>query len=163
MTLKSALQVSVCAISVLAATVNGLPLSPAPENAKAYITEPKDGAVVTSPVTVKFGLKNMTVIPAGVEHTNSGHHHLLVDVDKLPDMTQPIPADAQHIHFGKGQTETSLELSPGKHTLQLLLGDHLHRPHDKPVMSEKITITVKTKPALDEKASNATNAKSENM
>ena len=143
MTLKSALQASVCAISVLSVAAFALPLSPAANNAKVYIVEPKDGAVVTSPVTVKFGLDNMTVIPAGVEHTNSGHHHLLVDVDKLPDMASPIPADSKHIHFGKGQTETTLKLPPGKHTLQLLLGDHLHRPHATPVMSSKITITVK--------------------
>ena len=161
MTLKSALQVSICAISVLAIAINAQTLSPAAENAKAFIIEPKDGAVVTSPVTVKFGLKNMTVIPAGVEHTNSGHHHLLVDVDKLPDMHQPIPADANHIHFGKGQTETSLELAPGKHTLQLLLGDHLHRPHDKPVLSKKITVTVKAASAMSEKAPTDAKMKSE--
>ena len=78
-------------------------------------------------------------------HPESGHHHLLVDIDTLPDLSLPIPADAQHIHFGKAQKETTLELAPGKHTLQLLLGDHFHRPHDKPVLSEKITITVKEK------------------
>jgi len=94
-------------------------------------------------VTVKFGLKGMGVAPAGVERANTGHHHLLVDIDEVPPAGQPVPADAQHIHFGGGQTETKLELAPGKHTLQLLLGDHLHRPHQPPVLSEKITITVK--------------------
>lgn len=132
-----------CAILVLISPVLwAKPLSKAGPNAEVMILEPQDGATVSSPVTVKFGIKGMTLIPAGIAHPESGHHHLLVDVDELPDLTQPIPADAQHIHFGKAQTETSLELSPGKHTLQLLLGDQFHRPHDKPVISEKITITV---------------------
>lgn len=133
-----------CTVMGLVAA-HAYPLSPtkADLNARAFIIEPADGAVVTSPVTVKFGLENMIVIPAGVSHPNSGHHHLLVDVDTLPDLSLPIPADVRHIHFGKGQKETAIELTPGTHTLQLLLGDHLHRPHDKPVVSEKITITVK--------------------
>ncbi len=108
----------------------------------AYIISPSHGETVTSPVTVKFGLKGMGVAPAGVEQNNTGHHHLLIDLDSLPDTGKPIPADDQHVHFGGGQTETTVELEPGEHTLQLLLGDHLHRPHSKPVMSEKITITV---------------------
>lgn len=120
-------------------------LSKAPANAKVQILEPKSGAILTSPITIKFGIENMTIVPAGIEHPSSGHHHLLVDVETLPNMSLPIPADTKHIHFGKGQTETSLELAPGKHTLQLLLGDHLHRPHEKPVLSDKITITVKAK------------------
>ncbi len=133
-----------CTILVLSAThVNALPPSKADPKAKVFFIEPTDGAVVTSPVTVKFGLENMIVIPAGVAHPNSGHHHLLVDLEKMPDLTKPIPADTHHIHFGKGQKETTIELTPGTHTLQLLLGDHLHRPHDQPVLSEKITITVK--------------------
>lgn len=133
-------------LAVLACTFCGhsfaMELSKAPANAKVYIVQPKNGAVVTSPVTIKFGIKNMMVMQAGVQHPNSGHHHLLVDLAELPDLTNPIPADENHIHFGKGQTETTLELPPGEHTLQLLLGDHYHRPHDKPVVSEKITITV---------------------
>lgn len=128
---------------LVTAHVSALSPSNADANARVFIAEPADGAVVTSPVTVKFGLENMIVIPAGVAHPNSGHHHLLVDVEKLPDLSLPIPADVRHIHFGKGQKETTLELAPGTHTLQLLMGDHLHRPHDKPVLSEKITITVK--------------------
>lgn len=108
----------------------------------AYIISPSDGDTVTSPVTVKFGLKGMGVAPAGVERDNTGHHHLLIDLETLPDLDKPIPADDQHVHFGGGQTETTVELEPGEHTLQLLLGDHLHRPHDEPVVSEKITITV---------------------
>ncbi|WP_049723460.1 DUF4399 domain-containing protein [Gilvimarinus polysaccharolyticus] len=108
-----------------------------------YIIAPADGASVSNPVTVKFGLSGMGVAPAGVERDNTGHHHLLIDVKEMPDLTQPIAADQNHIHFGGGQTETTLELAPGEHTLQLLLGDYLHRPHSSPVMSDKITITVK--------------------
>lgn len=111
--------------------------------ARASILSPADNAEVTSPVTVKFGLENMMISPAGVEHPNSGHHHLLIDAPLPTDMTLPIPNDANHLHFGKGQTETTIELAPGKHTLQLLVGDHMHRPHGHPVISEKITITVK--------------------
>jgi len=122
--------------------------------ARVYIVEPADGATVTSPLTVKFGVKGMTLMPAGMTHPESGHHHLLIDLETLPDLSKAIPADAQHLHFGKAQTETQIELSPGKHTLQLLLGDHLHRPHDKPVYSEKITITVVEKTADKPKSPN---------
>ncbi|BCO31941.1 hypothetical protein TspCOW1_20440 [Thiohalobacter sp. COW1] len=107
-----------------------------------YFITPVDGATVESPVTVRFGLRNFGVAPAGVEKAGTGHHHLVVDAD-LPPLDQPIPATEHYIHFGGGQTETSVELEPGKHTLQLLMGDHRHIPHDTPVVSEKITITVK--------------------
>lgn len=117
--------------------------TPSPEGAHLYIISPSDGDVVSSPVTIRFGLKNMGVAPAGTEKTNTGHHHLLIDVSSLPDLDMPLPADAQHVHFGGGQTEATVELSPGPHTLQLILGDKSHVPHDPPVMSEKITITVK--------------------
>jgi hypothetical protein len=117
--------------------------TPSPKGAEVYIISPKDGAVVTSPVTVRFGLKGMGIAPAGVAFENSGHHHLLVDVDPPADLSQPIANNEHSLHFGKGQTETELKLTPGKHTLQLLLGDQLHVPHDPPVMSKKITITVK--------------------
>lgn len=116
--------------------------TPAPKGAELYFIAPKDGETVTSPVTVKFGLKGMGVAPAGIAFDNTGHHHLLVDTE-LTNMNGPIPADANHLHFGKGQTETTLGLTPGKHTLQLVLGDHLHVPHQPAVMSQKITITVK--------------------
>ncbi len=116
--------------------------SPAPDGAKVYFIEPKDGAEVSNPVSVKFGLSGMGVAPAGVEKAKTGHHHLLIDVDKV-DLDNPLPADDNHKHFGGGQTETSITLAPGQHTLQLLLGDHNHIPHKPPVMSEKITITVK--------------------
>ena len=107
-----------------------------------YIISPADGEVVNSPVTVKFGLRGFGVSPAGLGTENTGHHHLLIDVDQLPALDKPIPADKQHIHFGGGQTETVIELTPGKHTLQLLLGDKYHTPHKQPLVSEKVTITV---------------------
>lgn len=116
--------------------------SPSPANAELYFISPRDGAVVENPVTVQFGLKNMGVAPAGVDIENTGHHHLLIDTD-LPPLDRPVPKDEHHRHFGKGDTETTLVLSPGKHTLQLLLGDFAHIPHDPPVISKKITITVK--------------------
>lgn len=117
--------------------------TPAPEGAAAYIISPADGAVVTSPVTVRFGLSGMGVAPAGVENPKAGHHHLLIDVEELPGLDAPIPADDNHVHFGGGQTQTTIELAPGEHTLRLLLGDFTHIPHDPPVMSETVTITVK--------------------
>ena len=119
-----------------------LPRSKAPKGAKVYIVSPKNGETVSSPVTVIFGLKNMGVAPAGVKQANTGHHHLIIDAP-LPDSANPIPSDKHHMHFGKGQTEVSLTLAPGKHTLQLVLGDHLHIPHDPVVASEKVEITVK--------------------
>ncbi len=116
--------------------------TPAPEGARAYIVSPTDGATVSSPLTVVFGLSGMGVAPAGVEAGSTGHHHLLVDTD-LPPLDAAIVADDRHIHFGGGQTETTLDLAPGPHTLQLLLGDHGHVPHDPPVVSEKISIIVR--------------------
>lgn len=118
------------------------PRTPSPAGAEVYFIAPEDGATVTSPVTIKFGLKGMGVAPAGITFENTGHHHLIIDAD-LPPAGAPIPTDANHVHFGKGQTETKLELTPGKHTLQLLLGDFGHIPHDPVVASKKITITVK--------------------
>lgn len=120
----------------------GLPRTPAPEDAEVYILSPEDGAEVSSPFTVRFGLRGMGVAPAGVQFANTGHHHLLIDVDELPPESQPLPTTDQIRHFGLGQTETELDLPPGEHTLQLVLGDHLHVPHDPPVISDKITITV---------------------
>lgn len=119
-----------------------LPRTAAPEDAEVYIVSPEDGAQVSSPVTVLFGLRGMGVAPAGVQSANTGHHHLLIDVDELPPDNLPLPATEQIVHFGAGQTETQLELEPGQHTLQLVLGDALHIPHNPPVRSEKITITV---------------------
>lgn len=110
--------------------------------ARAYFISPADGETVSSPVVVQFGLSGMGIAPAGVDFPNSGHHHLLIDLETLPPMDQPLPANDNVRHFGLGQTEASIELSPGQHTLQMIVGDLLHTPHDTPVVSEKITITV---------------------
>lgn len=118
-----------------------LPRSAAPEGARLYFKEPMDGATVTNPVHVEFGLGGMDVVPAGTQAPMSGHHHIIID-SELPPFDLPIPADEHNIHFGDGSTSTDLQLAPGKHTLQLLLGDHLHIPHQPPVYSERITITV---------------------
>jgi opacity protein-like surface antigen len=115
---------------------------PAPAGAKVYFIEPKDGAEITGPVTVKFGLAGMGIAPAGVEKKDTGHHHLLIN-QKLADNMAAIPTDDKHRHFGLGQTETSVTLPAGKHTLQLYLADHQHIPHNPAVTSEVITITVK--------------------
>jgi len=118
--------------------------TPAPAEAAVYFISPSNGAVVSSPVMVKFGLSGMGVAPAGVEKENTGHHHLLVDAP-LPQggaLNEAILKDANHLHFGGGQTEAMITLPPGKHTLQLLLGDHNHIPHKTPVASAPITITV---------------------
>lgn len=113
-----------------------------PEGAEVYLISPQDGETVTNPVTVRFGLKGMGVAPAGIVKENTGHHHLLIDLEYPPAMHQPLPQDDKHRHFGGGQTETELTLKPGKHTLQLLLADHVHIPHKPPVLSKQITITV---------------------
>ena len=115
---------------------------PAPADAMTYIIEPADGATVTSPVRVVFGLKGIGVAPAGTDRPDAGHHHLLIDTGLPADLGVPIPNDDTHKHFGGGQTETTLTLAPGKHTLQLLLGDHLHVPFDPPIASGVVTIEV---------------------
>ena len=113
-----------------------------PAGAEVYNSSPKNGATVHTPVLVQFGLKGMGIAPAGIKFDNTGHHHLLIDSDLPADMGAPLPATEQNVHFGKGQTETTLTLSPGKHTLHLLLADQNHVPHQPPVISKKITITV---------------------
>ena len=110
---------------------------------KLYFIEPKDGATVNGPIKIVFGLSGMGVAPAGIDFPNTGHHPLLVDLENLPDLSKPIPANKNHIHFGKGQTEAILELPKGKRTLQLLMGNYLHIPHKEPVISDKITIFIK--------------------
>ena len=131
----------ICALMMFGVT-NAFARTPAPSDAEVYIISPQDGDTVTSPVTVRFGLRGMGVAPAGVDKPDTGHHHLLIDTGP-PPLDAPIRADDNHKHFGGGQTETIIELAPGKHTLQLIMGDKLHIPHEPPVMSRKITITVK--------------------
>lgn len=119
----------------------GLPRTAAPHEAKVYFIEPADGATLPSPVSIEFGVENVAIVAAGNDTPASGHHHLIVDVG-LPASRLPIPADANHIHFGDGSTSTTLELAPGQHKLTLLLGDHLHIPHDPPICSDTITVTI---------------------
>jgi len=123
--------------------------TPAPDGAEVYFTNLEDGATVSAPVKVEFGLKGMEVAPAGTDKENTGHHHILVDrpplgegPDGAEELEAALPADDNHMHFGGGQTEVSLDLAPGQHTLQLVLGDMNHVPHNPPVVSEVITITV---------------------
>ena len=124
-----------------AAATAPLPRSLSPQGASVTILSPRNGAIVSSPVKVVFDLQGMTLAPAGDPAPNSGHHHLLVDVP-APDLGQPIPKDAQHLHFGQAQAEVELTLTPGPHTLQLLLGDSNHVPHNPPLLSVPISITV---------------------
>ena len=116
-----------------------------PDHAKVFFIGLEDGALVQSPVKVKFGIKGFGITPAGTtgkqRHT-AGHHHLLLDLKEMPNLDESIPRDEHHLHFDQGETETELDLSPGKHTLQLLLGDEQHEPQDPPLISEKVTITV---------------------
>jgi len=116
--------------------------TPSAPGAEVYIISPKNGATVHNPVVVRFGLKGMGIAPAGIKFDNTGHHHLLIDTDPPADLGAPLPATDKIVHFGKGQTETSLTLSPGKHTLQLEFADASHIPLNPPVISKKITITV---------------------
>jgi hypothetical protein len=125
-----------------AAAASAMPRTASPAGAKLYIVSPVDGAKVKSPVTVVFGLAGMGIAPAGVKFDNAGHHHLLIDAELPKDMGMPLPATENVVHFGKGQTEASVTLKPGKHTLQLVLGDHMHIPFNPVVASSKITITV---------------------
>ena len=126
-------------------TMSGAEAHTPPAGAKVYFVNLEDGAVVTSPFKVEFGIEGFGITPAGtkgkVRH-KAGHHHLLVDIEKLPDLDEPIPQDSQHLHFDQGETEALLELPSGKHTLQLLLGDEDHEPQDPPLISEKIIIIV---------------------
>ena len=137
-------------IALLAATLPAMtparaqaPRTPAPPNAAVYIIWPPNGAVIDGGrFWLRMGLRNMGVAPKGVKYPNTGHHHLLIDVG-LPPPDQEIPSDRNHLHFGAGETETMLELPPGRHTLQLLMGDDRHVPHDPPVMSKKITVVAR--------------------
>jgi hypothetical protein len=115
--------------------------SPSPAGAKVYFVGLQDGSTIPQHVTLHFGLVNMGVAPAGIEKSDTGHHHLLIDTE-LPQLDQPIPNDFNHLHFGSGQTEATIDLTPGKHTLQLLLGDANHTPHSPPVLSKPIEVIV---------------------
>lgn len=140
----SILAAAVHAQAPAAAPADGPPAVAAPASgAEVYIISPKNGAKIKGPVTVRFGLKGMGIAPAGVKFDNTGHHHLLVDTGLSNiKLDQPLPAGDKVLHFGKGQTETTLNLAPGKHTLQLLFADYLHRSFTPPLVSQKITITV---------------------
>jgi hypothetical protein len=128
----------------LAAAVAAADRQAAPAGAEVYIITPSNNATVHGPITVRFGLKGMGIAPAGIKFDNTGHHHLLVDTDVSElSLDAPMPATDKILHFGKGQTETSLTLAPGKHTLQLVFADYLHQSFDPPLLSKKITITVK--------------------
>ena len=141
MSMKQFTAIALSTIFLLAGSAHAR--SPSPDGARVYFISPQNGDTVQSPVTVRFGLEGMGVAPAGTDRANTGHHHLLIDLAELPATDKPLPADSRHVHFGGGQTETTIELAPGEHTLQLLLGDYSHIPHQPPVVSEKITITVK--------------------
>lgn len=117
--------------------------SPSPKDAQVYFIWPHNGTVIQGgKFWVRMGLRNMGVAPKGVTLKSTGHHHLLIDTE-LPPLDQEIPSDRNHLHFGAGETEARIELPPGKHTLQLLLGDQDHKPHDPPVYSKKITVIVR--------------------
>jgi len=141
--------------SVLASAADTLQSQEPPKGAKVFIVSPADGATVDKTFTVKFAIEGMALKPAGDQTPHSGHHHLLVDVDKqplsdtplptslMPENNAPLPAGPQVLHFGKAQTEATITLTPGKHTLQLVLGDKYHVPFKPSVESQKITVTVK--------------------
>jgi hypothetical protein len=134
------LALGVCLMAALAVAADRL--AP-PAGAEVYFIAPQNGAKLHSPVTIKFGLKGMGIAPAGIKFDNTGHHHLLVDTDLSEvKLDSPMPATDKIVHFGKGQTETTLTLTPGKHTLQLVFADYLHQSFDPPLTSKKITITV---------------------
>jgi hypothetical protein len=134
------LALGVCLVAALAVAADRVA---APAGAEVYFIAPQNGAKLHSPVTIKFGLKGMGIAPAGIKFDNTGHHHLLVDTDVSElKLDAPMPATDKIVHFGKGQTETTLTLTPGKHTLQLIFADYLHQSFDPPLISKKITITV---------------------
>jgi len=142
--LKSAFRPILLLSLAIAAAAMAQAETAAPPNAVVYFINLKDGDSVKSPIKIQFGLSGMGVAPAGVEKPNTGHHHLLIDTTLTPEQAkEPIPADDHHLHFGGGQTETTLTLSPGRHTLQLVLADWSHIPFNPPVVSPAITIDVK--------------------
>jgi hypothetical protein len=146
--LRSTTAVIALALALAAVTAHAqMARSPAPEDAELYFISPQDGDVVSGTFTVRFGLRGMGVAPAGIDQHNTGHHHLIINVpeEDIP-MQQPLPTSEQFVHFGGGQTEAEVTLPPGVHTLQLVLGNYLHIPHDPPVMSKAISVTVEECP-----------------
>ena len=129
-------------ILFLSVSLGAIELSPSPINASVYFISPNNEESLNGKVTVKFGLKNFGVAPAGIQIQNTGHHHLIIDAE-LPPFNMPIPADKNHLHFGKGQTETILDLEPGEYQLQLVLGNYLHIPFNPSIESKIISIRVK--------------------
>lgn len=129
-------------LSAKALSKVGMDVTPSAPGAKVYLIEPKDKAEIKGPVKVVFGLAGMGIAPAGTQIEHTGHHHLLIDNPEY-DPNSPLPASEQILHFGKGQTETTATLKPGKHTLQIVLGDWKHQPHNPPLVSDVVTITVK--------------------
>lgn len=123
------------------APMTALPRTKSPSGASVFFVTPADGDIVSNPVVIEFGIDGMTVVKAGEDQPQSGHHHLIIDA-ALPDLAYPIPVSENYVHFGDGSLSTERILEPGAHSLQLLLGDHLHIPHDPPVMSEVIRIVV---------------------
>ena len=123
-------------------SAGGLSKSLSNPDAEVFIISPLNKEIVSSPVEIIFGITNMTVAPAGIKKELSGHHHLVIDTDVLPNLSRPIPSNEKYLHFGNGQTRTLIDLKSGTHTLQLIFGDYVHIPHDKPLISKKITITV---------------------
>jgi hypothetical protein len=136
------LPIAALVLGVAAVAVAQVKRTASPTGAEVYFVGMKDGDTVTSPLTVRFGLKGMGVAPAGIAFDGAGHHHLVID-KPTPPLNSPVPSDANHLHFGKGQTETTVELKPGKHTLQLVVGDQLHIPHEPAIVSKVITVNVK--------------------
>jgi len=129
--------------ALVASTAGAQDRTPAPDGAEVYFIAPADGSTVRSPVNIRFGLRGMGVAPAGHDADNTGHHHLLVNIDPSEiAMDESLPATDRIIHFGGGQTEATLDLPAGTHALRLLLGDHNHVPHDPPILSAPITVTV---------------------
>ena len=140
MKLQHLFGIVIVSLTSLNAYASEIPRTPAPEGASVYIVSPAHGETVPTTFTVVFGLSGMGVAPAGVDKPNTGHHHLLIDGKDLPP--ENLPMGKQVTHFGGGQTQTTVTLEPGEHTLQLILGDKLHVPHDPPIVSKQITVTV---------------------
>ena len=141
--MKTFIVLAIAMISLSGAALADGHRTPAPDGARSYIVAPADGATVSNPVTIVFGLEGMGVAPAGIDQENTGHHHLLINIttDDL-SMDETLPASDQVVHFGGGQTQVTRDLPAGTHTLRILLGDYAHVPHDPPVVSEPVTITV---------------------